>query len=481
MQNGLAHPPCYTPSRYLTLLLLPILLIAGTMIWVTGWNHSRTEVLDYPAQSAARLVERHLYFYEGFEQESRLRKNLYHFLFGGRADVLRDAYATYTDVLQHFSSHPERATPWSLTNTRVRLIVLMGEQQQWQQLEEQLRILGDNPEEAVIAEAIRFAYGLPQQEIYMPEIYTGLKIMPNGWAKDKLRLRIYQQAKLSDQTRAEQILLNRGMELRNDTFTTTLVVAGTLLLGLSCLVYFVFYQKNKTPWHARVYENQWSFEEGISVFIRAAAIGLACMILLGIVRNWFNIDLLVQWSALITSIPMLWIIYRYLLKPRGLNFVTAFGLQINRQTVLPLLAAIFIVALVERSGALLISWASWALGYEAHWSEGLSERWIWGPWDSTLLSSINTVAWAPLFEEIGFRGLLYFSLRTRLRPLYAAILSAGVFSLLHPYSLPGFLAVFWSGLVWAYAFERFRSLLPGMFAHALGNLLAVSMMLIFYR
>ena len=86
-----------------------------------------------------------------------------------------------------------------------------------------------------------------------------------------------------------------------------------------------------------------------------------------------------------------------------------------------------------------------------------------------------------MFEEIGFRGLLYVTLRSRLRPLHAAVISSGVFSLLHLYSISGFLSVFWSGLVWAYAFERFRSLMPAMMTHAIGNLFALSLILVFYR
>ncbi len=481
MQYSLVSPHCYTPSRYITFLLLPFLLIAGIFIWLPSWNNLPTESLAYPAQSAARLVERHLYFYEGSDQEPYLEKQLYHFLFDNRQQVISDALDTYADVLKHFSERPERATPWTLTNTRVRMIVLLGEQQQWQQVEEQLSILGEDPEEAVIAEAVRFAYGLPQQEIHMHEIQTGVRLMPNGWAKDKLRYRVYQRAGLEDQTRAKAILLHRGERIRQDTLTTTLVVGSMLILGIAFLIYFLFYEKNKQPWDAKIYESPWRFEEGISVFIRAMAIGLLCFVLLGILKNLVNIELLVQWSTLICSIPMLWIIHRYLLKPRKLSFADGFGLTINKHNFLQLIMAVFIVMLIERCGAILISWTSWLMGYESHWSNGLAERWIWGPWETTLISSVNTIVWAPLFEEIAFRGLLFFSLRTCMRPLYAALISATVFSLLHPYSLPGFLAVFWSGMVWAYAFERFRSLLPGIFAHAIGNLLAVSMMLMFYR
>ncbi len=53
--------------------------------------------------------------------------------------------------------------------------------------------------------------------------------------------------------------------------------------------------------------------------------------------------------------------------------------------------------------------------------------------------------------------------------------------MLHFYSLPGFLMTFWSGLVWALAFESTRSLLPGIAAHAVYNGLYVAGLVLLYR
>ena len=53
----------------------------------------------------------------------------------------------------------------------------------------------------------------------------------------------------------------------------------------------------------------------------------------------------------------------------------------------------------------------------------------------------------------------------------AALLSAGVFAVAHGYGWIGFISVLWSGLLWAWAYEKTGSLIPGMVAHALNNLL----------
>ena len=49
---------------------------------------------------------------------------------------------------------------------------------------------------------------------------------------------------------------------------------------------------------------------------------------------------------------------------------------------------------------------------------------------------------------------------------------AAIFAVAHGYGILGFAAVFWSGLLWAWAYERTGSLLPSMAAHAADNLMA---------
>ena len=77
--------------------------------------------------------------------------------------------------------------------------------------------------------------------------------------------------------------------------------------------------------------------------------------------------------------------------------------------------------------------------------------------------------------------LLYPTLRLRLPPWPAALLSAALFGVAHGYGLQGFAAVTWSGMIWALGYERTRSLLPGMLAHAASNLLATTSFLLLLR
>jgi membrane protease YdiL (CAAX protease family) len=88
------------------------------------------------------------------------------------------------------------------------------------------------------------------------------------------------------------------------------------------------------------------------------------------------------------------------------------------------------------------------------------------------MTIFDTVILTPVFEEIVFRGLLFATLRRRFGMGNAAVLSAAIFGIAHGYGVLGFAAVFWSGLLWAWSYERTGSLLPSMAAHAADNLMA---------
>jgi membrane protease YdiL (CAAX protease family) len=87
---------------------------------------------------------------------------------------------------------------------------------------------------------------------------------------------------------------------------------------------------------------------------------------------------------------------------------------------------------------------------------------------------IVAVVIAPVGEEIVFRGFLHGALRARLGPVLAAVPGSLLFAALHGYSIPGLIGVFFFGLVFTWIYERSGSLLPGMIAHSLFNLVLVT-------
>jgi uncharacterized protein len=121
---------------------------------------------------------------------------------------------------------------------------------------------------------------------------------------------------------------------------------------------------------------------------------------------------------------------------------------------------------------LLINVAGSVLDLKTHWTDGFTEELLWASRRQVMLAAVDATVWAPIVEELTFRGLLYGTLRTRLGPGASAALSAIVFALPHGYAVSGSASVLVSGLLWALAYERTRSLWPGLLAHSANNLLS---------
>jgi membrane protease YdiL (CAAX protease family) len=349
-------------------------------------------------------------------------------------------------------------------------------------LREALKSFTNNPEEEVIAEATRFAY-LPQDKVeFSQEIFTGASLLPVGWAADQLRLRI--AIRLNDNRLASVLrerIEKRGAQLRLRVLQLSLVIGILISTGLFFLVRYRTLLL-PSPWERSVLNQPWSMYEGFAISVRAAVYGLLIWLGLHLISTqFFSPSVFTMWSTLFASIPMLLLIHIHLLKPRGLTLNKAFGLSIWQ----PGFRLFFLITLallaMDMSGQMLIGWGTWKLGLGSHWSAGIQERLVFGPEATLIWSMINIVLWTPIMEEIGFRGLIYTTLRSRIGPTLAIVISAMLFSALHLKSLAGFLSIFWSGLLLAYAYERYHSLLPGIVMHSVGNLLYLSTLVLFYR
>ena len=481
----LRHSLGGAPQNPITTVALALALAAlAGVVWFHRPDGGRIGALSYPAESAGRLVERDLSLYAGdYAALPGWERSFFTLLFGDRAQVERHGIRVYRDVLGYFNQRPQRATAWAVLNTRIRLMVLLAESGRTGALRAELDGLDPAPEQQAVAEALAFAYHLDAgPDRLTPMALAGLRLLPLGWAADRMWLHASERA--GDQATAaryRRLLQNAGREAR----TRVVLFAGlnAALIGAGLLLALIWWRRGGAGlgWRARALERPWSLGEGFAVFVRAGTLGLIIFVLLAAFSgSLFHPRLLALWSGLFASLPMIWLIRRFLLAPRGLGYTTAFGLDARRRLLGTLGAALAVLA-VEQAGSLLIAWGGWKLGLHSPWSEGIPERLIWAPWSTTVLGTLDTVAWGPVFEEIGFRGLVYVTLRARMGPLPAALLSAGLFAGLHPYSPAAMLAVLWSGLVWALAFERLRSLLPGILAHMGTNLLAVSTVLLFYR
>lgn len=91
------------------------------------------------------------------------------------------------------------------------------------------------------------------------------------------------------------------------------------------------------------------------------------------------------------------------------------------------------------------------------------------PWWKLLLFASLAVVWAPLVEETVFRGALYRHMRGKLGMVFAAILTAVMFALVHGYPLALMAPLITLGVSFAFMREWRGSVISCITAHALHN------------
>ena len=466
-------------STSVTSILSLIFVILAYLLFNPFSQPDQLERLRYVGESAGRMMDRHLEFYAGYEQVGAAERYLHSFLFGERSEVEEETLKNYREVLAFFEQHPQQTTSWSLLNTQSRLLIVLAESERLQELRAELNDFNDSPESELVAEAIRYAYLQESGEENLPEIMYGARMMPRGWAGDRLWIRI---AERRGDSVAKQYILDRhlgnGHRQRQQVLAVSVVVFMVVLLGM-----FVLWRYKRvfisTLWVEQ--PMRWPLSPGYAIAIRAAVSGMLIMVLLNLwSTHYFKPGVLAQWSTLFASIPLLYLMSRYLKKINSEGIAKVFGLSLCDVGWRPFLILCLGFVAIDWLGSMIISWLSWTLGVSSHWSEALNERLVFGPSMTMWLGMINLVIFAAVFEELGFRGLVYSTMRSRLHARWAIVISALLFSSVHLYSLAGFLSVLWSGVVLAYMFERYRSLLPGMVVHGAGNLLSFGTVLLFY-
>jgi membrane protease YdiL (CAAX protease family) len=217
----------------------------------------------------------------------------------------------------------------------------------------------------------------------------------------------------------------------------------------------------------------WSGWLGATILTRGAAVGGVLGIGVNLlVARYLDADHPLVGSAVVILgvAPALLLARRHLWRPAGLGMASTFGLIPRPGGLRALALTVPVVVALGLIGDLILNLVADWQGSSVHWAEWFDEDLIQGSRAAIVGSLVASVIVAPIVEEIAFRGLLYGTLRRRWRPLPAALLTGLVFAAAHGYGIWGFASVLWSGFLWAWTYERTRSLLPGMLAHAANNL-----------
>jgi hypothetical protein len=228
----------------------------------------------------------------------------------------------------------------------------------------------------------------------------------------------------------------------------------------------------------------WSGGAGALVLVHGAALQVVLLAGLYVISELADSPVLNAltwpWSNVL-FVPMLLLARQHLIRPAGLRFIDALGLSLEPGTggrvVLVTLALVGVGLTGDWVGSAVAS----RFGLTSHWTEWFDEDMVWGEGGDAAVGILSAVVAAPFFEEIVFRGLLFATLRRRYGVLASALASALIFGVVHGYGWIGLASVVWSGVLWAWSYERTRSLVPAMLAHAAVNLLASVSLLLLLR
>jgi uncharacterized protein len=454
-------------SRFVSVICAGILMASLAGILWLSLTVPKLQRFEEPDRALDLMVSRMMEAQDGLQRAPKWQQWMAEWTMDGQDDASRQAIRWYRELIA--------TTDDPLA--KLRLAILLGESKQEAEALAEAQGWHDRGASAeLFRQLIEAAYGAaPLSRAQETNLQAMLaETLPIGWFYDHLAARLAQRA--GDRALLTTVDVQRQMkEEQVQRWIRPVMISelACLALGSVMLVWFIRLKSqrlNVFQLHLPGVPPPWSGGTAAAVILRGGALG-ALMTVAFLSVPAFNQGSLRALAIPLANLPLLVIAYVHLLKPAGLDFWQGFGLRLHRRDLGRLLCIIFSVI----AAAL---WGEWALGQAAellklenHWTEWFDQDLVWAAPPMLAISLVEYVILAPIFEELVFRGLLFAMLRRRFTFFPAALLSATIFALAHGYSLLGFISVLWSGFLWAWIYDRTGSLIPGMVAHAVNNLL----------
>lgn len=467
------QPPC-PASPFRAQFSLAVSLLSGlillsalaAILWLSA-SLPKLDRVEDPDRALELMVGRVMEAQDGLERSPAWQQRLVEWMTGSRAAEREQVLGWYREL----------AGSNGTALSKVRLAILEGESGRPQAalaMADSWRTMGDPL--SSYAPMIEAAYGTaPLERATEVALQASLaELLPAGWFYSHLAARLARRAG-DDPLLSSVVQSIEARAAMRQALSQLLMAAqvGCLILGsvaLARIVRLKGRRKQLSKLHEPGVPPPWPGGVGTAILLRGGALGAVLTLAFLILAPAEHVSLRAV-AIPLTNLPLLALAYVYLLKPAGLTFRDGFGLVIDRAHAGRLAGSVLAVVAAGIWGDWVMGRVAESLNLANHWTEWFDSDLVWASRPVLAVSLLEYVVFAPVFEEIAFRGLLYAILRRRLRVWPAAAISAGIFAAAHGYGLIGFVSVFWSGLLWAWIYERTGSLLPGMIAHATNNLL----------
>ena len=450
-----------------SLLSSAVLLAAlATLLWASA-NSPKLDRFEEPERALELMVTRTMEAQDGLMSAPEWQRRMTEWTAGSNAAEREQAIQWYRELVDATQSPA----------AKLRLAILQGESGH---ADEALAIArtwsGQEAPLPFYGKLIEAAYGTgtlsPSMEL---ELQAALaEELPAGWFYNHLATALAERA--GDRalgTIVRQQIHARGAKLQRVSEVLNAVELFCLLAGTVWLAWLLWSRVRGADLmrlHQPGVPPPWPGGIGTSVLLRGGALG-AVLSLAFVSFAPGEHESLRAVAIPMANVPLLAMAYYYLLRPIGLNLWTGFGLHLDWRQFGRLTGVVFAVVAAGLWGEWVMSRVAESLQLTNHWTEWFDPDLVWASGSVLTISLLEYVVFAPIFEELAFRGILYAILRRRLAPLPAALISASIFALAHGYGMIGFISVLWSGMLWAWIYERTGSLIPGMIAHATNNLL----------
>ncbi len=469
--------PAPAASRFSVIVtVLAALVLAGGILFLANLIFSipRLERVVDKDRALALIVTRTMDLEYALVQTPPWERVIYEATTGW-ADELAESVVWYEE-LADVSNEPL---------TLVYLSVLQGEAGRLERVRDEIRGWDRLPYPfPVYARLLQAAY-LDQASIGAHEataLHDELESeVPDGWFGDRLAISLATRAGdgawLAE---AQDNLATRGNALLWRARVMLAIDLGLILLGVALAMVLLRragQDMTALAVGSAVVPPPWPASVGAAVLLRGGALWISLLIAL----MAFGHESVRVLAVPLTYLPLLLLARRHLLEPAGLGFRDGLGLVPEPSGWVRCWRLMIIVAAAGLLGEWLITLVAEPAGFSSHWTEGFDEAMIWGEPAQLAASLVETIVFAPVFEEIVFRGLFFATLRRRFGFVASALISAIVFAVAHGYGLMGFASVLWSGMLWAWVYERSGSVLPGILAHMLNNAVVCLSIILFLR